>query len=287
MSEQEKNPLFFGQFLLERGVITNEALEDALAFQRESNRRIGEMAMEKSYLTPEQVDRIFAEQQVRDEPFGVIALQMRYLSRKQLDDLLFTQTIYSTHLGEAMLMRGHITSEQFVEYLKQYNEMTKVREAELDSLLQGLPDQIVFQAAVKALDGAFTRFVGKHARIGRLRPAPPVIANCSAYALEAPLLDNGRILCLVGLADEVALIIAERLSQTLDSCDAPLQNPAVHCQEFFNIMARYFGQALEDVGFVLSAPPSAVVTSLDAWSAPVVEMVTPAGAMFFTARLEA
>ena len=45
MAEQEKGAFFFGQFLLERGVISQEALEDALVFQRESNRRIGEMAV--------------------------------------------------------------------------------------------------------------------------------------------------------------------------------------------------------------------------------------------------
>lgn len=287
MSEQEKNPLFFGQFLLDRGVITKEALDDALAFQRESNRRIGEMAMEKSYLTPEQVDRIFAEQQLRDEPFGVIALRMKYLTRKQLDDLLFTQTIYSTHLGEAMLMRGHISSEQFVEFLRKYNGLTKAREAEFDSLLQGLPEQSIFQCVVKALDAAFTRFVGKHARIAGLRASLPVATTCSAFALGASLRKGGRVLCLIGLSDEVAAVIAERLSKSLDACDEPPQNPAAHCKEFFNIMARYLTKGLEDAGLVLASPMEVHMAEQDAWREPIVELITPVGPMFFTARLEA
>lgn len=290
MAEQEKCALFFGQFLLERGVVSQEALDDALAFQEDSNRRIGEMAIEKGHLTPKQVEHIFADQRLLDDPFGAIALKLKYLSRRQLDDLLFTQDINSTHLGEALLLRGHITPEQFVAHLKAYNKMTRSREAEIHALLQGLADREIYEAVVQALDRTFARFVGKHARIGALHEAMPANVTFKAYTLEAQLLDQGRVTCVVGLAEEVAAIIPERLASGggLDIEQPEDADLASHCREFFRIMARYFAHALEDAGLALS-PELLVAGGADreALRGPVIEMATPAGPMYLAARVAA
>ena len=123
---------FFGTYLLQQGVVTQEQLDDALKFQEKSNRRIGEMAVEKGLLSPEQVEEIFREQKIVDAPFGAIALQKKLLRQAELDDLLFSQAVQSTHLGEALLFRGYLTPEQFGRELRKFKEQEKARHESLD-----------------------------------------------------------------------------------------------------------------------------------------------------------
>ena len=282
MADQGKGTLFFGQFLLERGAVSQEALDDALQFQQEANHRIGELAVEKEYLQPHQVEKIFAEQKLRDEPFGVIALKFNFLKRAQLDDLLFSQAVNSTHLGEALLVRGHLSPEQFVEHLKAYNNMTKERQRELDALLRELPNRDVFAAVVKSLDRTFTRFTGRHARVNLLHTAPPAFSAGIGFVLDVALHGGGRVSCLVRLADDVGTVIAERLAASRDPQQHGEPTTTMDfCREFFEIMARYLGQALEDAGMAV-AECSVGLCDEQCFASvrPALEMTTPAGPMF-------
>ena len=104
---------FLGRFLVEQGAITEGQLEDGLRFQHEHNRRIGEVAVDRGVLTPEQVLAIREKQQDDSRLFGDIAVTERRLSRRSLDDLLFFQKVQHTYLGEALLVLGHISRDQY------------------------------------------------------------------------------------------------------------------------------------------------------------------------------
>ena len=48
---------FFGQFLVEQGIVTGEALLNAINLQDKNNLKLGEMAVAMGLITPENIQR--------------------------------------------------------------------------------------------------------------------------------------------------------------------------------------------------------------------------------------
>jgi CheY-specific phosphatase CheX len=102
---------FFGQFLLERAVISPAELLEAVQHQESRNRRIGEYAVQKGYLTKKDVDTILAEQKRTDMQFGELAVHMKILTPGNLEELLTLQKNDHILLGEALIEKGFITRD--------------------------------------------------------------------------------------------------------------------------------------------------------------------------------
>ncbi|MEA5089498.1 hypothetical protein [Solidesulfovibrio sp.] len=152
---------FLGRFLVERGVVTEAQLEDGLRFQRENNRRIGEVAMDRGALTPGQVLAIRERQ--RDDPrlFGDIAVRERCLSRRDLDALLFLQKVQHVYLGEALLLRGHISREGYQALMGRHYALGAQGKLPLRYLQDFFADNKVAETLFAALAGAVRRFAGQ------------------------------------------------------------------------------------------------------------------------------
>ncbi len=118
-------PRFFGQFLLERGVITPQQLADALKYQQSRILKIGELAVREGYLTPHQVDEINAEQRKTDKLFGEIAVEKGFLTQEQLERLITLQRKNHIFLGEILVEKGYIPGSKLAEYLEEYHRIQR------------------------------------------------------------------------------------------------------------------------------------------------------------------
>lgn len=235
---------FFGTYLLHKGLISPEDLKEAIAFQEESNRRIGEIARERGYLSAPQVDAIFQEQKKVDQPFGAIALRQGYLSRSQLDDLLFAQTVFSTHLGEALLIKGFITPEQFSEELNAFREEQIRREHKLYTILKDLPEKDIFQALVSSVNRAFLRFWGRELKVDSLCHKPEATYDLR-FVVRAATRSQGEVACTVFLTPALAEALSEGFRKhTPQDCTDDCVN---RLRGFFEIVARYLCVALEEL----------------------------------------
>lgn len=236
---------FFGRYLIEKGIISQEYLDDAIKFQDESNRRIGELARERGYLKKEQTDAIFEEQKRVDQPFGVIALRRNYLTRGQLDDLLFAQTVFSTHLGEALLIKGYLTPEQFSEELEKFREEQVLREKKLYEVFQDLGDRDIYQAVVHSMNRAFLRFCGRELKIDSICQAPASGFDFS-FILRVGTQERGEIACTVYLSEALGGQVSTGF----------INGKSVSCKrecvdrlfEFFAIVDRYLLVTLAENG---------------------------------------
>lgn len=94
---------FFGQFLLERGVVSREKLMEALALQDTRNLRLGDYAIRRGLLTEAQADKVNRAQLTEDMRFGEIAVEMNFLTEQQVNELLTLQQNDYLLLGEALL----------------------------------------------------------------------------------------------------------------------------------------------------------------------------------------
>jgi CheY-specific phosphatase CheX len=111
---------FFGQFLLAHGLVKNEQLQQAVAYQQGRNVKLGELAVFEGLLTREQADRIHLEQRRRDAPFGRVAEELGLLSRVQIDALIEIQERQHCFIGEALQAVGAVSQAEIDAALETY-----------------------------------------------------------------------------------------------------------------------------------------------------------------------
>ena len=145
------NVTFFGQFLLEQGLISQDQLNEAISFQRENNALLGSLALEKGMMTREQVVEVMREQQLRCEKFGEIARRKNYLTDEQVRGLLKVQGKNHVFLGEALTRRNYLSIRELNRQLNRFDQDMHEKEASIESVLQGLDDQGVFVCAYEMI----------------------------------------------------------------------------------------------------------------------------------------
>lgn len=279
---------FFGKYLLEKGVISQEDLDSALKFQEEGNRRIGDFAVEKELLTQEQVEIIFEEQKHIDRPFGAIALDLKLLSRNQLDDLLFSQAVHSTHLGEALLMQGALTPEQQAEELHAFQNAMQARRDELQSMLAGFAEKDIYEAVVDALDRAFLRFADRRIDPEAVCEKPQEHSIKAAFDFEVLLEGKGPVSCSVLLSEPLAIIVSQEFeSSEKNECD---EECLKRVGEFMSIIERYLCLTLKDKGFTVEHSRNLGGRVLDPGALPqndfYLSFATPGGALLLRVHVQ-
>lgn len=136
---------FFGNYLLDKGLVNPERLSDALGKLSETKLRLGVLAINAGIMTAAQVDKVHAEQQRVDKRIGEIMVDMGYATQEQVLELLKTQPSAHLLLGQTLVNDGVMTNSQFETALNSYkNEM-------------GLSDEDVSTANL----GDFSPLVGK------------------------------------------------------------------------------------------------------------------------------
>lgn len=136
---------FIGQFLLEKGLITRDALLAATEHQQRVNLTLGGLAVAKGFLSEVQADAINLEQQRTDKRFGEIAIARNLLNSQQIDELLRVQKEHRVFLGEILIQQGHISPEKFEAELALFKQ-DQERSAELVTVdLRSLPQREVIE----------------------------------------------------------------------------------------------------------------------------------------------
>lgn len=97
---------FFGQFLLESGVIGPEQLLAALAHQAGQNLKFGATAMALGLLTQAQVEEILVLQRTHDLLSGEAAVKLGALTVAQVEQVLRSQRNSHVMVGEALVATG-------------------------------------------------------------------------------------------------------------------------------------------------------------------------------------
>ncbi|WP_372368500.1 response regulator [Candidatus Uabimicrobium sp. HlEnr_7] len=113
----------FGQYLLQKGVISKDKLLHCLEVQNSINRKIGEIAVEEGVMIPEQVTKILKVQKRINKYFGQLTMQMRILTHSQIQNLLHIQKKHYIHLEEIMAQEKIILKEKLDAELKLFRSL--------------------------------------------------------------------------------------------------------------------------------------------------------------------
>ncbi len=120
---------FFGQYLLNKGLINAQQLAKALTAQEVLNKKLGELALAENLLDEKQVREILALQTKEDLFFGEGAQKLGYLTQEQVDELVRIQSERHVCLGEVIVKLGYVTKEQrdeaLTEFIREQNKREK------------------------------------------------------------------------------------------------------------------------------------------------------------------
>lgn len=202
---------FFGEFLIDRWVVTRGQLIEALELQAYRNPRAGAIAVQKGYLTEQQVEQINQKQRSTDQRFVDLAVSMGLLTREQAEEILLYQKNNHLYLGEALLELGHITEDILERELAIFREEQAVYELEKVAVPAGVPNPSLLETAVDLTRKMFERVVGIKVKVGEgllLGNHKPQVAHLTVCV---PFRGTEEVRYLLSPSSDVAVGIASAI----------------------------------------------------------------------------
>jgi CheY-specific phosphatase CheX len=252
---------FFGEFLIDRWVVTRGQLIEALELQDYRNLKFGAVAVQKKYLTEEQVEQINERQKKEDMRFADLAVSMELLSEEHAQEILIYQKNNHLFLGEALLELGHITEDILERELTIFKEEQARYTLEEVLVPEGLVGTEIVQVSVDLTRKMFQRVVGTLIKVGE----GVVVAGADGspeadFHLSVAIPFEGKVPLryVLSVSSDVAVNIATRILKE----DATRESEEVvedAVKEFCNIVCGNAAAKLAQMGIQADiAPPESL-----------------------------
>lgn len=228
---------FFGQFLLEQGLIHRDQLLTALEIQHASNPILGELAQARGMLDAVQARTINDHQRREDKRFGDIAQALGLLSAAQVDELLAQQKAQRKLFGEILIEQGMLGRDQVEQALQAQQAEREDAVQALDVGVAGHPMGEVLGAAIGTCNKLFPRILNTRCRFSSLVQSPADLAHC---AVTGHVRVDAQPPLLIALACDHATmtnIACAFLLVPVAECDETLAQDALG--ELINVLMGY------------------------------------------------
>jgi hypothetical protein len=121
---------FFGNFLLNKQLVTPAALADAMNRQSASRLTPDLLALNAGLITADRVKTVYSEMQKSDKSIEETMISLGFVTKEQLDELAETQPPAHLSLGKALVDGGYMTEELFEDALTEYKAENEISEAD-------------------------------------------------------------------------------------------------------------------------------------------------------------
>lgn len=111
---------FFGNYLLQKKLVTSTELIEGLKYKNTLTKKIGALAVSAGYMTPEEVEDVHTMQTSIDKRFAEIAVHMGYLTIPQAEELIEAQKFGYILLGNALVELGYVSLKEIHAAIKDY-----------------------------------------------------------------------------------------------------------------------------------------------------------------------
>jgi len=244
---------FFGQFLLERGVIDAPQLLRALELQRASNPMLGEIAQAHGLLDAAQVRLINERQRREGRRFGDIAQELDLLTAAQVDVLVEEQKARRKLFGAILVEEGMVDEETLERELAAHRFDRTQALTSLEEHLAGHPLKTTAEGAITTCGKLLLRILRTQAQFASLADASTLAAHplCAYVHVDAERPIGVALACDAATATAFASAF---LSIPPSACDEALARDALG--ELVNVLMGYIVKdALpEDMGYRAKPP---------------------------------
>lgn len=128
---------YFGNFLLNKGLVTPSELDKAIELQKTAHLKLGVLCVNAGYMTPTQIEEVHQKQTQVDKRFGELAIELGYLTEEQLEEILSTQKHSHLLLGQVLIDENILTLDEFTSALNQYKEEFSLSDEQFEAIKKG------------------------------------------------------------------------------------------------------------------------------------------------------
>lgn len=178
---------FFGQFLVERGVVSEETLRKALELQGSVNLKVGEIAVKMRHLNDSEVMRIHEAQRSEDLRFGEMAVRLGLLDEMQKKEVLTWQKNHHLYIGEAIRRICGLGEEDLERLLQEFKVDQAPYDAEGSRLPKGVREPQLWEMTADLTGKLLRRIANLPTRPGPCR----IVDNLAASEVLASMTFTG------------------------------------------------------------------------------------------------
>lgn len=157
--------MFFGQYLLAKGIIGRGALLDALERQRESNLSLPELAVQEGMIDRNRAESIMSLYRMSDQSMEDILAAAGSLDHEQVSRLQSKQRSSWLRIGAALVEGGHLSEDQIAASLGDYRSLESATDEQIREAMRHLPNSEAVSACVELTAFHFGRVVGRPVKL--------------------------------------------------------------------------------------------------------------------------
>ncbi|BCS54878.1 chemotaxis protein CheX [Geobacter sp. SVR] len=248
---------FFGQFLVEKGIVTREALLRAIELQESKNLKFGEMAVEMGYVTRDDIERAHAAQFSKDAKLGDILVEQGILTPDQLNEIVTRQKNTHLYIGEALVLIGAITEGQLQQHLEAFKADQAQYVSDRIELPAGLANSAIWEMTADLTFKMITRVLALAHRPGKCEVVKEVSSNFMMAAMDFSGDVAARYLISVseGLQKTIARAILRE--ETVENEPAEVLEDTV--MEFVNVVCGNVAAKASQMGTIMNISPPVTI----------------------------
>lgn len=244
--------MFFGQYLLAKGVIDRDALLDALDRQRRSNLSLPELAVRQGLLDRAQADTVAARFRMSDKPLETILVEGGFLERSQVERLQRTQRSSWLRIGAALVEGGHLSEEALGDRLGEYRSLESAADEQIRAALSDVPHAQAVGACVELTVFHFARVTGRPAKLEEVTVAADE-PDDDRQRFSQRIVGDGDFTIAVDLPSVLAAAVARGMFGFEVEEGSETEADAV-C-EFINLIGGNACTRIEQLGILLRPEP--------------------------------
>lgn len=252
--------MFFGQYLVENGIVSRDTLVKAIELQEKTNLSFGDTAVKMGLLTPEDAERVNLAQRSEDMRIGDLAVKMGLLTEEQVVGILAEQKRNHLYIGEALVRVGGLTPENLPIHLARFKESQAEYATQTNLVPDDLPHRQILEMIVDLTGKMITRvahltFHTEPCVVDTEFPPLPVTATMEIHG------DLG-LTYVFGCSDGFQKRIAQAIlaSESIDDEPAEILDDTV--MEFVNVVCGNVVAKAAQKGISLDISPPRIVRSV-------------------------
>ena len=248
---------FFGQFLVEKSLVSREALIKAIDLQDQKNLKLGEMAINMGYVTQTEIDRAHNAQMSKDMKLGDLLVEMGILTLNQLNDVITRQKNTHLYIGEALVLVGALSSEKLQQYLVDFKADQAQYVSERIELPVNIANNLVWEMAADLTYKMITRVLDLQFRPGKCQTVSTVDSNFMMAAMDLSGDVEARYIISVSEAIQKSVAKAILREDTVD--DEPLEVLEDTVMEFVNVVCGNVAAKASQMGVIMEINPPVTI----------------------------
>ena len=244
---------FFGQFLVEKNLVSREALLKAIELQDEKNLKFGEMAISMGYVTQADIEKAHNAQMSKDLKLGDLLVEMGILTGDQMNEVFTRQKSTHLYIGEALVLVGALDNEKLQSYLDEFKADQALYVSDRIELPGGIADNLIWEMTADLTYKMITRVLDLQFRPGKCRTVSSIDSSFMMAAMDFSGDVEARY--IISVSKSVQKLVAKAIlhEESVDNEPAEVLEDTV--MEFVNVVCGNVAAKASQMGKIININP--------------------------------